>query len=354
MEIVIAFIKKPFVRRIIILIVIGLLLYLVKSLITLLLLTYILIFLVDSAQKNIYSLLSKFIRTSRKAIIFSLYLIVIGFLFLFFYMYVPNLIQQMEDIIQSITYFASNYKSLMRTDNVVENYIYSFFLNLNIQDYVRSNGVAIINVISNVGSMGIKIIMAVFLSLFYLIDKEKILVFFSGFQNSKIFWIYDELKYFGAKFSNSFGKVIQTQLLISLINAAISTATLLILGFPDIVGLFAMIFILGIVPIAGVFISMIPLLIIANSIGGINYIIYVIILIAILHILESYILNPKLMANNTKLPVFITFLVLIISEHFMGIWGLIIGIPITMFLLDILEVKIDKDLEHEPDVPNDI
>jgi len=259
-------------------------------------------------------------------------------------MYVPNLIQQMEDIIQSITWFVSNYKSLLKTDDVVVNYIYSFLLNLNIQDYVRSNGAAIINVISNVGGMGIKILMAVFLSLFYLLDKEKILFFFSGFQNSKIFWIYDELKYFGAKFSNSFGKVIQTQLLISLINAVISTATLSVLGFPDIVGLFAMIFILGIVPVAGVFISMIPLLIIAYSIGGVNYIIYVIILITILHVLESYILNPKLMADNTKLPVFITFLVLIISEHFMGIWGLIVGIPITMFLLDILEVKIDKDL----------
>ena len=354
MEIVIAFIKKPFVRRIIILIVIGLLLYLVKSLITLLLLTYIFIFLVDSAQKNIYSLLSKFIRTSRKAVILSLYLIVIGFLFLFFYMYVPNLIQQMIDIIQSIIYFASNYKSMIKADSVLENYIYSFLLNLNIQDYVRSNGVAIINVISNVGSFGLKIIMAVLLSLFYLMQKEKIQEFFDGFQHSKIFWIYDELKYFGAKFSNSFGKVMQTQLLISLINAVISTIALSILRFPDIVGLFAMIFILGVVPVAGVFISMVPLLIIANSIGGMNYIIYVIILIAILHILESYILNPKLMSDKTKLPVFITFLVLIISEHFMGIWGLIIGIPITMFILDILEVKIDRDVEPEPDVSNNI
>jgi predicted PurR-regulated permease PerM len=81
--------------------------------------------------------------------------------------------------------------------------------------------------------------------------------------------------------------------------------------------------------------------VIAYSIGGINYIIYVIILIAVLHVLESYILNPKLMSDSTKLPVFITFLVLIISENFMGIWGVIVGIPITMFILDILEVKID-------------
>ncbi|NQD52538.1 AI-2E family transporter, partial [Bacillus altitudinis] len=29
---------------------------------------------------------------------------------------------------------------------------------------------------------------------------------------------------------------------------------------------------------------------------------------------------------------------LIFSEHYIGIWGLIIGIPIFVFILDILEV----------------
>lgn len=354
MEIVVAFIKKPFVRRVIILIVIGLLLYLIKGLITLFLLTFILIFLVDSAQKRIYDLLSKFISPNRKAIILSLYLIMIGSMLLLFYMYVPNLIQQVKDIIQAITNFVLNSKNLIKTDNVIANYFYSYLQKLDIQGYVNSNGTAIINFISNVGSMGLKFLLAVILSMFYLLDKEKIEVFFTGFQNSKISWIYTELKYFGEKFSNSFGKVIQIQFLISFINATISTATLSILKFPDIFGLFVMIFILGIVPVAGVFISMIPLLIIAYSIGGINYIVYVIILIAILHSLESYILNPKLMANNTKLPVFITFLVLIISEHLMGIWGLIVGIPITMFLLDLLEVKINKDPVPEPQELKDI
>jgi len=42
------------------------------------------------------------------------------------------------------------------------------------------------------------------------------------------------------------------------------------------------------------------------------------------------------------LPVFFTFIVLIFSEHFFGVWGLIVGIPIFIFLLDLLEVKSDK------------
>ncbi|MCR8998383.1 AI-2E family transporter, partial [Brevibacillus laterosporus] len=33
------------------------------------------------------------------------------------------------------------------------------------------------------------------------------------------------------------------------------------------------------------------------------------------------------------------FAVLIISEHFIGVWGLILGIPIFIFLLDLLDIK---------------
>jgi predicted PurR-regulated permease PerM len=111
------------------------------------------------------------------------------------------------------------------------------------------------------------------------------------------------------------------------------------LGFPNLFGLAIMIFVLGLVPVAGVIISCVPLSIIAYSLGGVNYILLIVLLGVLLHALEAYILNPKIMSHKTKLPVFITFLVLIVSEHIFGAWGLIVGIPITIFLLDVLEVR---------------
>lgn len=99
-----------------------------------------------------------------------------------------------------------------------------------------------------------------------------------------------------------------------------------------------MIFLLGLIPIAGVFVSLIPLSIIAYSIGGLMYIVYILIVIAVLHVIEAYFLNPKLMSAKTDLPIFYSFIVIIFSEHFLGVWGLIVGIPLFMFLLDILEV----------------
>lgn len=68
------------------------------------------------------------------------------------------------------------------------------------------------------------------------------------------------------------------------------------------------------------------------------YVLYIVLVIVIIHAIEAYFLNPKLMSAKTELPIFFTFIVLIFSEHYIGIWGLIIGIPIFVFILDILEV----------------
>lgn len=341
MEIIIDYLKRPFIKRIFVLLIIGIVLFFVRNLITLFLLTFIFIYLINSTQKFICRLLRKFMKINREVIVISLYVFVVGLLFLLIYTYVPVIIQQITDIITSVTYFMSNYDVLTKTNNMTLQYIYNYLEKIDIQGYINNSGSLLISVVSNAGSVSINVIIAMVLSLFFLLEKEKIVNFSQKFETSKIYWIYDELRYFGVKFMNSFGKVIQTQILISCINAVLSFIILTFLQFPNTVGLFILILALGMVPVAGVFISVVPLSVIAYNIGGINYIAYVLILIVILHALEGYILNPKLMSHHTKLPVFITFLILIIWERLIGAWGLIVGIPITMFFLDVLEVETD-------------
>ncbi len=100
-----------------------------------------------------------------------------------------------------------------------------------------------------------------------------------------------------------------------------------------------MVFILSLIPVAGVIISLIPLSLVAYSVEGLRYVIYIFIVIMIIHAIEAYILNPKFMSSKTELPIFYTFVVLLVGEHFLGTWGLIVGVPIFTFLLDILGVK---------------
>lgn len=341
MDIIFEYFKKPFVRRIFVLACIGLILFGLRSQMTLLLLTFIFVYIFNSAQKFIYRLLSPFIKMERKVIIISLYLLIVGFLFLIIYIYVPQIIQQVTNIIKSISSVLENKEAFPKPANDILGLIFENSEKVDIQGYIKSSSTMLINFISGVGSVSLNLLLALILSLFFLLEKERIKNFARAFEHSKINWFYEELVYFSVKFTNSFGKVIQAQILIALINATLSTIFLSILGFPNIIGLFMLIFIFGLIPVAGVIISLFPLIIISFSIGGFRYVLYVIFMIIVLHSLEAYFLNPKLMSRNTKLPIFITFLVLCVSEHFFGIWGLIVGIPIAVFVLDVLEVKFD-------------
>ncbi|NRE04462.1 hypothetical protein DBN73_17895, partial [Enterococcus faecalis] len=40
------------------------------------------------------------------------------------------------------------------------------------------------------------------------------------------------------------------------------------------------------------------------------------------------VLNPKFMSSKTELPIFYTFVILLVSERLFGVWGLIVGIPV--------------------------
>lgn len=71
-------------------------------------------------------------------------------------------------------------------------------------------------------------------------------------------------------------------------------------------------------------------------------------MIILVHAVEAYYLNPKIVSSYMEFPVFITFLILLVSEHFMGFVGLMIGVPLFYIFIDIAKdfdeyvIKIQK------------
>lgn len=114
---------------------------------------------------------------------------------------------------------------------------------------------------------------------------------------------------------------------------------LIIMRMPQIIALGLMVFILSLIPVAGVIISLIPLSLVAYSVEGLRYVIYIFIVIMIIHAIEAYILNPKFMSSKTELPIFLYLCCFTSRGTLLGTWGLIVGVPIFTFLLDILGVK---------------
>lgn len=318
-------------------------LYTLKGIINLVLFTFIFIILMGNIQSFISASIEKVFPINRKIVVSLLYLLIVFFLSLGFYKYLPIVGNQIADLIKRMVQFYSHppdnafVKSVI---NSVKNFVDPKKFDPTSLEKINLN--VLLKYVSSVGKIILQIFIALLLSLFYLLGKDHVATFTSTFKSSLWGRFFEEVEYFGRKFTNSFGKVIEVQFLIAFVNASLTTFVLWILGFPQLLGLGLMIFFLGLIPVAGVFISLIPLCIIAYSIGGGIKILYVVILIIVIHALESYVLNPKLMSVKTHIPVFYTFIVLLTSEHFFGIWGLILGIPIFIFILDVIDVDYQR------------
>ncbi len=321
------------IKRFFILVLLAVILYAVSSMINLILFTFIFAFLMD----RFVQLFSSRLPIKRSIIVLALYIIVIGALIYGISAYLPVFIEEIKQLVRNIIRFY-----MRPNDNPVINYIMETISRYQVLNYLEQGFSFVLGYFTNIGKLGLQLFLAIILSLFYLLEKERLKQFTQKLNQSKIAPIYRELSFFGKKFAGTFGKVIEAQFIIALVNCGLTTISLYFLGFPQLFGIGIMIFLLGLIPVAGVIISLIPLCIIAFSIGGIAKVVTVIIIVMVVHAIEAYILNPKLMSSKTDLPVFFTFIVLIFSEHFFGVWGLIVGIPIFIFLLDILEVK-DKN-----------
>ncbi|WP_435368082.1 AI-2E family transporter [Neobacillus niacini] len=325
--------KSSGFKRISIFVLLALVLYGLKDMINLILFTFIFTFLMD----RLVIFLSRKIPLNRKILVVASYSTIVGLLSYGLVKYLPMIVGEITALIKQITAFYTK-----KHDNIVLNYLVSRLEEIQISSYLERGFTFVISYFSDISTFSLQLLIALLMSLFFLLEKPRLIEFTKKFKTSKIASIYAEIEFFSGKFVGTFGKVIEAQLIIAVVNCVLTTIALWIFGFPQLGGLSIMIFFLGLIPVAGVIISLIPLVIIGYSIGGIMTVLYVFIAIMIIHAIEAYILNPNLMSSKTNLPVFYTFLVLIFSEHFFGVWGLIIGIPVFVFILDVLEVTDNK------------
>ncbi|KYD07415.1 AI-2E family transporter [Heyndrickxia sporothermodurans] len=334
-EFVSGFFQKRSVKRFIIFALLALIIYFLRSMMNLILLTFIFAFLMDRLSVFV----SRRLHVNRKLTVVVLYVASVGLLSLGISKYLPVLINEITQLIKQLIEFYSQPQ-----DNVVVNYIVEKIIEKNeITNFLKQGFTFLLGYFTNIGKLSIDVFLSLILSIFYLLEKERLIDFTKKFKTSKVSPFYDEIEFFSKKFALTFGKVIEAQFIIAIVNTVLTTIALSIMGFPQLFGLAIMIFFLGLIPVAGVIISLIPLCFIAYSIGGFIQVLYVVIIVVIVHAVEAYVLNPKLMSSKTNLPVFYTFIVLIFSEHFFGVWGLILGIPVFVFLLDVLDVQNEKN-----------
>jgi predicted PurR-regulated permease PerM len=177
----------------------------------------------------------------------------------------------------------------------------------------------------------------------FIIERKRIERFLRETRNGNFRFLYDEWAIIAKKLASGFGPIFKAQSIIAFINALLTTIGLIIISlvhgggpFPFIFTLSLIVFISGFIPVFGVFLSSIPILILGYGYGGLPVVFAIVVMVAIVHALEAYYLNPKIVSSYVHFPVFVTFVILLVAEHFFGLIGLLIGIPLFSILLGLI------------------
>lgn len=282
---------------------------------------------------------------SERLVVLIVYGGIIGGLTLVGYLYIPVIIDQVVGILNTITKF-----NLSEYQDAIPPRVFNVIQEANLESYMKEAAEYLLKTTKGVGTFFVSVFLSFLLSFFMLWEKKQIIEFLKPFEKGRVGFLYQYYEYFAKNFANTFGKMLQLQILISFINSLLSIVFLYFMGFDQVWGIGAMIFLLGLIPVAGVVLSLIPLSILAFKIGGIIKVVHVLIMVVVIHAVEAYVLNPKIVSSKMKLPTFISFAVLIVAEHAFGVWGLLVGIPLFMFIVDLAKIpaeQIEQQTEDE-------
>jgi predicted PurR-regulated permease PerM len=134
-------------------------------------------------------------------------------------------------------------------------------------------------------------------------------------------------------FSAEVGNAFQCQILVALLNAAITCLGMFLLGIKPLLLLTVIVFLFGLIPVLGVFISSVPIVLIAFNTYGLTRALMTIGMIIIVHALEAYLFNPRIYAARFHLNPVIVLIILLVGHELFGVWGMLLGIPVTHYVL---------------------
>jgi predicted PurR-regulated permease PerM len=152
-------------------------------------------------------------------------------------------------------------------------------------------------------------------------------------ESTKIGFIYRSVAGNIRDFSLVLGKALEAQLIIAIINSFLTALGISLLGLGEHVAFLSMIvFFCSFFPVIGVFISSIPICLIALQTAGLQTMFLAILLIVIIHLIEGYILNPRIYGSYMRINSVIILIILTIGGKLFNFWGLILGVPICTYI----------------------
>lgn len=175
-------------------------------------------------------------------------------------------------------------------------------------------------------------LLSLLFSFLIVLDLPKLKSAIASLQHTKIGFIYDEVADNIAGFGLVLGRALEAQLFIAVCNTILTAIGIWMMGLPNILVLSAIVFLCSFIPVAGTIMSSVPICLLALQSGGVTSMLLAILLICVIHALETYVLNPQIYGHHMHMNPVLVLIVLTIGGKLFGVWGLILGIPIVNYV----------------------
>jgi predicted PurR-regulated permease PerM len=184
----------------------------------------------------------------------------------------------------------------------------------------------------------IQVATSLLLAVFILIEWQGLKKGVANIRHTRLQPVFDEISPGVTAMGKLIGKSFQGQVVIAVFNAFFTLVALWLIGVEYKFILALIVFVFSFIPVVGVILSGIPLCAVAVSQpgGSLLMAVQVIVAIAVIHLIEAMILSPRIIGKIGHLHPVLVIAILLVAEKFFGMWGLILGVPVAIYLIRIV------------------
>lgn len=200
---------------------------------------------------------------------------------------------------------------------------------------MTSIGGSIGQLVPKILAFPLQLLTALLLSFLITIDVPRIRAGLEKLSRTRFRHVYWEIKPGLVSFGLLIGRAFQAQGIIAIVNSVLTWIAIHFLGIQNAIFLCFIVFLCSFVPVLGVVFSSVPIAIMALTQEGGSFMLALSSIAAILliHFLETSVLNPRILGNMLHLHPVLVLTILAVCEHFFGVWGLLLGVPVVVYVI---------------------
>ncbi|MEE4608887.1 MAG: AI-2E family transporter [Desulfobacteraceae bacterium] len=328
------------------------LLFLVRKVFGLVFLTFILCYIFNNAIVS----LERRLGFNRHFWTIFVYLLFVAVVTALFFIGLPSIIAETKlfftQLPDSVDAFHNYLDRLTQRQHQLQPVLEGFKETVSIKNLLGISRDALLDFVvgffNRIGHFGTYFLLATLFSFLILFDfphlRERVL----ALRETRFRDVYDETADSVAKYALAVGYTFQAQIGIAILNTILTTIGIVILGIGAVTLLSSIVFFAGLIPVWGTFISSIPILLLAFNDGGLALGFKAAGMIVLVHIVEAYILNPRIVSAVFKINPLLTLIILYLGHSLFGMWGVLLGVPTAVYVYRHIILKPPNGAEQIP------